>query len=256
MLRGMGIHRAAALSSFVIVAACSRPAPVVFKPPAPAAPVATETEAATEASEPSKVPTDLPRFGATPDADPAKAAELLQEVEMMLMEGGGTFEPGDEHWNNVLLAVTTDPGSPRARVMVAQMVNDDAFTAAQLEPLVTAADCSDCADALLNIDVEALPAAAAVVAKVTVSPQRAATDAILEFVSSGDKATAAPYFKGKKVSITTECLSCELSGEGGGGGTRKSTGAKALALLVGLHQDENLYSMEPGRVSAAARPHG
>lgn len=240
----------AAALSVAALAACKRPAPVVFKPPAPApaAPAegATGTEAAAgDADANPRVPTDLPPFGAAAGADPAKAADLLAEIESQVMEGGGydQFEPGDDSWNQVVLAVKTDPGSPQARVAVARMVGDDAFTVAQLTPLLTAKDCADCADALLNLDAESWPAVASVVELVSASPQRQAVDALRTYVAEGDKASVAALFSGKKITIVTSCLSCELSGLGGDPKPRKVTGPKALTFLAGLRGDDNLYAM-------------
>lgn len=235
----MGMNRVIALSVLALVASCSKPRPaklaVAAPPPDPA-----PTAAADPAPQPSRVPADVPAFGATSDSDPAKAAELLGEIELQL-DMVGEVEPGDDLWNQALLAVKTDPSSARARVVLARVVNDDGFTEAQLRPLLTAEGCADCADALLNVDVESWPAAAPIVGEVVPSPQR--IFALDEFISSGDKATIAGFFKGKKLTVTTDCLSCELSGEGGGGSTKKSTGAKALALLVSLKKDDNLYTM-------------
>lgn len=238
----MGKHCVVAVSLVLALSAsCSKPPPAklaVAQPPAPAEPAAP-----VEPEPPSRVPTGLPAFDPAAEGDATKAAELLAEIEMQA-EMGGEVEPGDEVWNQAIEAVKLDPSSARARVFLAQLVNDDGFTAAQLDALVTAEACDDCADTLLNIDTDAWPAAAPFVEKVTASPQRKVIDALRAYVASGDKATIAGFFKGKKVTITTDCLSCELSGEGGGGGTKKSTGAKALALLVSLHKDENLYTMD------------
>jgi hypothetical protein len=237
----MGMNRVVvALSALALFASCSKPRPakldVAAPPPAPVAAAPTEPEPPA-----STAPSDLPAFGAG-GGDPAKAADLLMEIEVQI-DMVGEVAPGDDLWNQAVQAVKLDPNSAKARVMLAQIVNDDAFTEAQLGALVAADECDDCADALLNIDVEAWPVAAPIVAKVTASPQRRVIDALSAFTSSGDKASIAAYFKGKKLTITTECLSCELSGEGGGGGTKKSTGAKALSLLVSLQKDENLYTM-------------
>lgn len=238
----MGMNRVAvALSALALVASCSKPRPAKLAVAAPP-PDPTPTAPVEPAPPPSRVPADVPAFGAAADGDPSKAAELLGEIEMQL-DMVGEVEPGDDLWNQALLAVKTDPSSARARVVLARVVNDDAFTEAQLRPLLTAEGCADCADALLNVDVESWPAAAPIVGEVVPSPQRKVIFALDEFISSGDKATIAGFFKGKKLTVTTDCLSCELSGEGGGGSTKKSTGAKALALLVSLRKEDNLFTM-------------
>ena len=62
------------------------------------------------------------------------------------------------------------------------------------------------------------------------SPQRAATDAIVAFVRSGNAPIAA-YFKGKKVMLERNCMSCEMAGERAPK-PKRMTGKQALAWII------------------------
>lgn len=210
------------------ITACGKPAPT--KPVAPAAPPPVVEAPPPAVDEPpsSMVPADLPPVAATADADPAKATELVDAVVAQLQEGA----PPEEVVADALAAVRANPGSGRARILLASLVEDEAFKAAQIEAVVSATDCADCTDAILNMTRSDWPdAVGELAARVTASPQRKALDAILTFIASGDGAIAG-YFKGKKVVLDTSCLSCEMSGEGDASAKPKTlTGKKALAWV-------------------------
>lgn len=210
------------------ITACGKPAPTKPVAPAPPPPVVEAPPPAVEEPPASAVPADLPPVAATADADPAKATELVDAVVAQLQEG----IPPEEAVADALAAVRANPGSGRARVLLASLVEDEAFKAAQIEAVVSATDCADCTDAILNMTLSDWPdAVGELAARVTASPQRKALDAIRTFIASGDGAIAG-YFKGKKVVVDTTCLSCEMAGEGGGASKpRTLTGKKALAWV-------------------------
>ena len=224
------MKRLVAALLLVTAAACGKKAvPPLPRPAEPAPAPAVEAAEATgpEEAAGTSVP-EVPPFARTEGADREQADALLGGAKSGLEMGMDAADALPD----ALAAVNADPGSGRARVFLAGLVDDEAFKIAQLELVVRATDCDDCVDAILNENFEEWPARVQeLVADVKPGKQRAATDAIVGFIRSGEGSIAA-YFKGKKVTLDVSCVSCDLSGMPSKRKPKTLTGKKALAWIV------------------------
>lgn len=190
------------------------------------------TAAPPDDDEPS-VPSDLPPFRPTRGANTGLAEAL---VEMIGRDVTGPRDYGDlpggwrhggaadvpealidalDHGDPLtvaLAAVEADPGLPQARVLLASLVEDEAFRVAQLTPLVDApaSECPDCVDELLNIEwADDSPAVTALLARVKPSRARRNTMAFQAAWAAYDLAPVKSMFASPRVSLRVECSNCD-----------------------------------------------
>lgn len=202
------------IGAAVVASGCQRSGPRGAKAADAAvavAVVATDAAVAAAAAAPvdAAVVLDVPAFAATGGGGDAKKAAELAADAVEAVTRGNDLDPVA----TALAAVKADPSSPLARYALACVTGDEAFDLAQLRPLAEATGCPGCVEVMRNVatagECDWSDAVEALGASVKPGPQRAAAEAIVAALSTGDPAGALPYVKAGTVEYFVACSVCD-----------------------------------------------